>query len=507
MGIFKIYKHPVTGVVLTDVNTKYVCSVNGVDTNPGTRALPFATITKAQSSLSGATNIVLRGFTTENCNISSSIIGDGEDAYINGICVGNYEANLYNLTIKKISGNYGSVRYCYVKEKGSGSSSWSKFNFIESYCEGTYYGYGDINSTILYFKNYIVGGQPHLIYNSGIIVNVIDLYPSQLQYTSYPKFEYCLFRKATLWKWNNVLIPGTTNSTSINEILTALSDYATNVLAGSQQAYLRLIIANSFYVDTILGQTNKIVDDSITPIFNRYSDGIPTDFSLNLNGANTALFMSDALTSETFIQNYVGCYRANVGGMIFDSIVHVDEFGNDTNEIPDMLVKNADNTFYASQNSIQFRNRIRTTIPLEFTRGFSFLGMQSNLVSGVNNRFYFGKVQPFTSTDIPQESVEVIPYDNLIEISAFPRFSATFNGACKMWYFISGAKNNQPVLFNDLLVDCAIVTNKSLTEYGDWAVTNADFETLALNSLPALVALRNVNVKFFKLELNLNYAS
>ncbi len=314
------------------------------------------------------------------------------------------------------------------------------------------------------------------------------------------------------------------------------------------------------------------------PIFNKYNGTTPIDYSLKLAANNVALTMSD-------IGGYVGAYKANLN-VQFGTILHVNADGSDdTVTTPDLLISEGLNQFYASETSLQLRNRIRTTV-LEFPRGKAFDGAQSMLTSGIASRLYFGKYQPMVTTGanptIPVETIEVIPYDaipadnsvaqanNLSGKSAFPRFSIMFNGKAEMWY-----KNNSPLLFSQLgslytgngtisntagsdtvtgvntlfttyLVPGDLITvggqtvkvlsiasntsltvdtpitnantnaaytvgiyvDKSLTEYGDWAVTNADIEDYSLSFKTAVagVSRRNIPVKFCKLELNLNYA-
>ena len=67
-------------------------------------------------------------------------------------------------------------------------------------------------------------------------------------------------------------------------------------------------------------------------------------------------------------------------------------------------------------------------------------------------------------------------------------------------------KLNPPVLFNDLS-GLGITTDKSLTEYGAFAVSNADYETLLLSAkLSSTVSAVTPVLTYFKMEINLNYS-
>jgi len=501
MGIFRIYEHPISKIVLTNINTKFVSTIVGFDSNPGTRELPYATITKASSY--NYPYIVLSGPTTENISGYKDIIGDNVSAAINGICSGAYYSNLYNLRTLEVNGNYGEVKNCYIKRKGLGSYQESKFNFVESSVQAASYPNGDSNTTFLNFDNW-TNSYGSLIQDSNIYVSMIDLFP-RISIVYFPIFKYCIFRKAIIWKWNGIIIPGTNNINSISELLLALTDYANNVLTDSYQTYMLSLISNSFYSDITLGQTNKIIDDSVYPIFNRYDvDGTVLDYTLNVNGNNIALYMSNPLFLD---HQYVGCYKPNLSGqfssnhLVYNNITNVNSDGtDDLVTTPDLLISNGKGGFYASQDSVQFRNRTTSNV-LSYARGMKPGGGQAQLKSGLIDRFYFGKNRPFTSTSVPCESVEVIPYDSLTQVSSFPRYSTPFNDICQIWYHID---TNTPVLFNDLS-SLGVTTDLNLTEYGTWAVTTADNESFDLNSIIGLT-LRPQIILFNKIELNLNYA-
>jgi len=502
MGIFRIYYHPKSNIVLTNTNTKFVSTIVGLNTNPGPRELPYATLTKAISAMGTASSIVLSGPTIENISSYVDIIGDNVSADINGICNGSYTANLYNLRVLEVTGNYGEVKNCFVTRKGLGSYGQNSFNFVESSSRAASYSNGDSNTTFLNFDNWT--DSTGMIQDSNIYVSMIDLFP-RVALSCYPIFKYCLFRKTTVWKWNGEIIPDTDNINSIPELLSSLTNYATNTLSGTSQTYMRLLIDTSFYSDISIGQTNKIVDDSIYPIFNRYNvDGSISDYTLNVNGNNIALYMANPTLLD---HQYVGCYKPNISGefssnpLVFGDINNVNSDGSDDLvTTPDLLISNGKVGFYASQDSIQTRNRTRSNV-LSYARGMKPGGGQAQLKSGLIDRFYFGKNRTFTTSSVPCESVEIIPYDSLTQISSYPRYSTPFNDICQIWYHIDA---NVPVLFNELS-ELGVISDINLTEYGNWAVTNADNESFDLNFITG-VTLRPQVIVYIKIELNLNYA-
>ena len=203
--------------------------------------------------------------------------------------------------------------------------------------------------------------------------------------------------------------------------------------------------------------------------------------------------------------DYVGCFSGNVRNMLFDIIKDVDiTTGASTTNEPDLLSVDESGNYYAVSNSLQYWNRVTTNV-LNFARGYSFNGVNSLLKSGIGQRYYYGKLQPFTTTNIPLESVEVIPFDNIITQSIFPKFSAKFSGSTKMYYHNTGDKNGQPVLFNDLLAYFAVTTNKDLLIYGNWAVTDADSENYEMSAKTAC-GLKPISLIYFKFELNIHYS-
>lgn len=518
MGLFKN----------TEPFSKYVSPLTGSDSNVGDRTNPYQTITKA---LSVSNVILLNGKTTENIMKSSgvNITGDSEFAELAGVNVLSSSVDGYailtDLKANDVSFNGGNINRCKITALHifGGYQNLIAFynNFIVDF-DTTQMGTSSGNFSNNTFYNFTNKLNPYnylgIYARNCIFINSIDLYnyTSRNYVVNIPIFQYCLFRKATIWKWNGSVIPinygnyGNTAGNYMADVISGLYAFANSMVSGQDKNYFLAMIpsansSNIFYVD-VNGQTCKVVEDRPSipgskKIFNRYVNDSPVDYSLFLSSDNVALTMSDQLS-------YVGCYKANAKVLTFGEVMHVNADGSDDLvTVPDMLISDGNGKFHVSTvDSVQIRNRVRSSV-FHFKRGFTLDGFQSQMKSGLASRFSLGKFQPYNITDaptLPQESIEVIPYDDAVTPSAFPRFSAMFNDKVQMWYHTAGAKKDLPVLFNDLLAYFAIVTDKSLAEYGTWAVTNADYETFAL-STKANVKLQNVPVYFAQVEINLNY--
>lgn len=482
MGLFKSYSK------LNWAFTHYVDTINGNDiTSTGSRTEPYATLNKCNSYA----RILLTGKTNEVITVAPLIIqGDGTTAYIENypgsanvlwavqlidLNLGTYIMSasntvisgailpyiskglvIGNLTMRGIANGGNAIQTSFVRTVTTYESS--------ALCS---------NLTVRIFLNYINSSSNTI--QDWLIIESINLYnfSSRANTTYYPVFKNCLFRKAIIWKWNTAIIPinwtnnpvggaAYTNETLMTRVYNSLLFYANSLGDGTDKTYFLAILATQ---DTMFKEC-VVWDDSDTinnPIFSRYVDGVPVDYTLALKSNNPALYMSTT-------GSYVGCYAANVNDdghgnhITFGSVKHVDvNTGLDTATLPDLLVQDPSNPakFSASQTSLQLWNRIRTSV-VEYPRGKSFAGMQSQLDSGIASRLFFGKRQEIRTTGhILQkttafESVEVIPYDSLPtpntgaentinNMSAtLPRFSAPFNGECLMFY-----KAGVPLKFND----------------------------------------------------------
>jgi hypothetical protein len=98
----------------------------------------------------------------------------------------------------------------------------------------------------------------------------------------------------------------------------------------------------------------------------------------------------------------------------------------------------------------------------------------------------------------PFESIEVIPYDDETTPSAFPSFSSPVNSGCLILYHKTGARAGQPVLFSE-------IANNKHTYFQNFAVSNADFEYVALVADTANYEAKKPILTFFSIELNAVY--
>lgn len=511
MSVFKRTVSP-TGIVLTDTNCVYVCSITGSDINDGTRKHPVATLTRANSiqkslicindglyneNFYGGNNKVF--FADKNyyiCNGTIGLIANGSPFYFNLICLenftnvggnGSYGASLFNCIIKGnfIGNAQGAAGHITKNTVIIGNYTSQSFNQPNNHTQ----------NIITRFKNNIAGA-PNNTTKNGIILNEIDLFRYYNQgVNAYPVFYNYLIRKKVLWTWNSVQIPVTYSNNEdnwMNDILSSLINYANTSLSGVDKDYL-IACANNSFVNC------KVHDDTVNPIFNYYDEsGDPSDYSLFLDRSNKALYMSDTGTS-------VGAFSPNIANGAFSSPVEVDQNGNDIEASGDLMIYNpADGSFESNELSTQHWNRVRTGILSTMLRNFGFKGVQGVLESGIVTKHYYGKKQLFDDENIPVETIEVLPYDDENTVSLFPRFSCSLADDTLMWYHNSGDKSGQPVLYSDLAA-LGITTILDLSIYGNWAVTSADIDNNALIGI-ASVSLRNIPIKYFRLEINLHYA-
>lgn len=510
MGLFKRINISVS---------KYV-SFTGSDANTGTISSPYATITKAASI---PAPVLFTGIIIDNPTMARSVYGDNSECYINGnlniasagssLLVSLFRVN--NITIMGtacdrlvvLNSLYGynqtrtdcPITSCFIQ-----SLKLSDLGYLDNSCIVS-------NNTIINYYNYL-NSIRNCIKNS-VFTTSVDLYNfTARNVLYYPIFQNCLFRKSTIWKWNGVTIPinygtyGNTVGDYMSDVISGLYAYASAMGTGADKTYFLAMIpttnsSNIFYIDTY-GQTCKVIEDRPSvgdsiQIFNRYVADSPVDYSLSLSSTNPALTMSDQ-------QSYVGCYMANASVLSFGDVINVNTDGtDDLGTTPDMLISDGNGKFHVSVvDSVQIRNRVRSNV-FNFKRGFNLTSFQSQIKSGLSSRFSIGKFQPYNVTDaptLPMESLEVIPYDTLTTPSAYPKFSANFNGVCQIWYKTS---DNTPLLFSELL-GLGITTDKDLDEYGSYAVSNADYETYTLSTTSG-VTLKNVPVYFAQVEINLNY--
>ena len=489
-SIFKIKKDPILGYDLTNSNTLYISSLNGSSSNSGTITSPYVKLSDMGYTVSKY--IMLRGIFSENFTIpyGNMLIGDNNAVFTGNVVVGNNSSvrpYAYNIVFLGNTSGAGCRFYnCYIKNHTDNTpfagfpnenGSPHMINCIVENYNSTSHGY---STTSALFN----------IVSNSIIINSIDLYnyTSRSTIANIPIFKNCMFLKTTQFKWNGTIITisyGSNPSNYLSELISSLTTYANAMSAGTDKTYLLYMIANSF------ANTNIVYDDSGQTLFNRYYGGQPIDYTLKI-GANPALSASDT-------QGYIGAYMAGLPRPSY-TIYDVDSNGVNTANTPDLFMANSDGSFYANPSATQIRNRIEFDVE-NFPRGYSFLGFQSSFKSGLSSRLSLGKKLSIASDTLPQETIEILPYDNATTPSVvYPKFSANLNGTTEMYYLVS---QNRPLLFNDLS-SIGISTDKNLTEYGTWGVTTADYETFLLSSL-STVTSKKINIFWFKKQLNIHY--
>ena len=515
--------------VLQTMNGKFAHSKLGNDANAGTRNAPVQSLTKL-ATFSIAYRVAT-GYFTENPTFwNATIIFEGE-SYVNGsiaLIGGVDRTRVHNLHCKNIT-NCSQGVYLYksnieiAQPNGTTAPGFYMYESIVSSNLGKTYMILQ-NTTWKAWKNYGSG-----TYISNIFESEVDLYRFSTQTTAYSIFKYSLFRKATIWKWNGAIIsinwvtnPNTsaayTTETLIERVWNSLYFYANAMPTGNatqiaDRDYFLLMTGSSFltcpifYYDSATGQTCKVIDDSITPIFNRYNGSVVLDYTLSTNSNNEALTMGD----PTLPYQHVGCYRPNIGGsnstlpMVWGSVINVNADGSDDVVTPPTLLEvDGDGRFLMNQESTQYRNRIRSNV-LRYDRGKASFGGQAQLDSAIDSGFWWGKRRKYSTTEFPIESVEAIIYDNETTPSSFPRLSVPINGECLVYWWVSTARIGTPVLFNQLSELGITLDADFLAEYGTWAVTSADLEFYMLTQLTSYVGAKTLNVSFIQGELNANY--
>jgi hypothetical protein len=496
-------------------NAIFSHSVLGNDSNPGTRTLPFQTLTKLTTR--GELYRGAIGNFTENVNYGGGYYFFEGESSLNGI-LSCSSTSFFNYKAKQaIAGDWNYFSNCYFPIMSAGTTTNNTFisTFKGVTANVTF-------STIASFYNYGLSAVGNNTFANSIFLSSVDLYRFYGQTSVYPIFRYSLFRKHILWQWNGVTITITYTDPAnyMQDVWNSLFAYANAMSAGADKTYFLFILGSSlitcpiFYSDSITGQTNKVVDDNpLTgiPVFNKYtSDGNTIlDYSLLLSSNNVALTMGDPALSY----QYVGCYRANIGGqntsnpMVYGDILNVNTDGSDdTVTVPNLLMIDNLGEFLMNQDSLQFWNRIRTNV-LSYDRGKASYGTGSQLSSAMGSGYYFGKKRKYDTTHCVVESIEVLPYDNPTTPSTAPKFSMAFNGQTLVYYWTGGIKIGLPVLFNDLAGIGIAVDATFLSIYGTWAVSTSDLESYDLSQFTSLVGAKQYPLTYFAGELNAHYKS
>ncbi|MDR2009207.1 MAG: hypothetical protein LBQ22_01845 [Bacteroidales bacterium] len=501
MSVFKRTRDPFYNSLLTDDNTIYCCTATGSDDNPGTREAPL-------KSLAGALKLN-KSFICINDGIynipeiygpvsHNNVFADKSSVVIKGDYY-TYDHHVMNIQLERIIGegvhsnNTTGFHNCYIYEFELAQKNLyhSEFNYVENFIS-RYIGRFIKNFTIKNFKNHYVQGDS--ILQDHIFTNEVDLYRYKNQGTSiYPVFEYCLFRKALKWTWNEVTIPVTYSENKenwITDLKNSLKNYAIGNLTGTNQDYLLAIVENSF-------QKGNIIHDDLndTPVFNKYdNDNNPVDLTLFLDENNPALYMS---STESFVGAFFPNLKMNMGIIhnIYENGTYDPTIGGNL-----LIYNENDGSYEVNTTSYQKWNRVSSGVIKPNMRNFMFSGIQGILSSETNTKYYFGKKQQFNDNYIPVETIEVIPYDDENTVSQFPKFSCSLNEDTQIWFH----KNGGPVLFNDL-EGMNIKNSVNSDLYGEYAVTTADINSNDLMNRNDCIA-KNIEIKYFKLEVNFHFS-
>jgi hypothetical protein len=323
--------------------------------------------------------------------------------------------------------------------------------------------------------------------SNSIITDVIDFEAGDLNY--YFTLRNSIIRKSLEWQWKQSPIPSywTEAGNEIEDVKASLYTYASETLTvPAETEYLKRM------ADNLFGEGTIIYDDENADIklFAGYDgNGNITDYSLNLQNGNPALFISDTMS-------YVGCYRPKIG-ISFKPSIEIDENGDPTGNEGDLLQNNMG--IFFNIDSVQNRNRMETEV-VAMANGDRFTKFQSTFFPSSSGSFYLGPKQDLATENLHAiDAVLIEPYDDPETASAFPKFPAPINEDVKIAYFSTGAKAGSPVLFGDL-AGLGISTNKNPNEAGAWAVTNACDEWDNVVGL-ASVSPREARIRYFKLVL------
>jgi len=506
---FTILRNPFTGTLLTDLNTLYIDSEEGNDSNPGTRALPKKSLT--QPYVATITTFVIRGLFNESPiflveNNRKYIIGD-LNTKINGIL--NFQGNatitgsgysIYNVKINQITsmvgggyGNYNETRLLksFVELYTNTNALVNRLFAIDSILldvrggifsqnHSSHVTFGDV---FLFYSN---SYSAFKIIEKSLFTGTINI-PVWDPASVYIKFNHCVFRKQCRWRYNNIDIPITwTNPENyLNDLKNSMIAYAAT-LTNVQQRDGLINFANTAF------GANIFIYDDITPnvrLFNRYDAfGNVIDYSLNLHKDNPALYITEDW-------QYTGALRAKQN-IVFNSPREINDNGTETGNSGTLLVNGVDEDIFIDLTSLQKRNRMQTNV-ISMQPGDMFTQWMSDFVASNSTGIYLGAKQTITGALFPINGIVVTPYDTLRIPSAFPKFLAPLNSRAEIAYL-----NGNPVKFNDL-AGMGITTNKNLAECGTWAVSNACHEWSSVMEVAGVSANRPV-FRFFILEIIAN---
>lgn len=505
---FNIKINPISSVSLKNDNTSFVHFQLGSDNNDGSREAPFKTLNAAFNVASTTkNNIVVSGIDTDNDytipNLTLYIIGEGvaKFKFGNKLDRGN-SIIFHNIKFISIGNVFGNVRYyrfykCLVKTYQKSDNYWSSnasfYNCIIDRYEHNNWNKvfnGNVDSCTIKEIIQAVGTRnltDLFTISNSILINRFDFINGMGPLT----FSNCIFLKTTKMTYNDNEIPidYTTGDDNL-DFKNSLIAFKGTLETDKSYDFLRKTIDN--FISSIESGNLKIYDDSKRTLFAKYADdGTILDYHLSNHPDNWAKTFNNG--------TYVGALPP-AKSLSPLSVKNLDEStGNVLSDKATLVSTDANGTINIDTSSKDFWNQIEYPVQMiENGYGFNCFGNFNNstLYSGI----YFGKKQQFTGDWEPDESVEIIPYVTETEPSTIlPKFSCPLSGDVSLLYH---AGTDNVVRFNELK-GLNITTDKDLTLYGDWGVTNADWEFHALTQLGGF-SPRAVFLKYFKPIINVH---
>ena len=346
------------------------------------------------------------------------------------------------------------------------------------------------------------------------------------------------------------------------DIFNSLTTYYNTLSTSTSKTYLASILSNW---SAIFPSTTMVVDDiNCCPIFNLYSSGAPVDYSLKISTTNPALTMSsvnsyvgaykasitptydlttlkelDSNGNET--SNTPDILVLGTNGSLYPSpsatqfrnrvktnlVVYPRGYSFDgvqslltsglaarygygkyqsytTSYTPQESVeiepKNADGSdstfpkFSAKLNGVtQMWYHQYGTGTVAITTGGVITGTGTAFLTQfvVGQPFYVGNEGHVVTSITSNTVMNVASWS--VAVAAGAKYAS-----------VPTSKINTPVLFSDLASYYAISSDLNMTEYGTWAVTNADYDSYYLNQKTG-VQLTSIVLFVFKFIININY--
>ena len=540
-------------------NTYYVHSSIGDDaTGDGSREKPFKTLNKA-ALYQDKLYYLIGGVFTEYVNVvRNPIIGDFGAMLLKNLAGYNYYGDLYHIYADSVTAN--GIYHCIVDSYDGGG--WNNNGYAYQSVIGNWGGIMYQGAKNCTFTSTLPTGQQYnspvdCIFQKRINWNQHGYYTfdqSPIYYNS------CVIPSDAVFTVDvdTVLVPmdesGQTVDWSDDSVLNV--QLIRNALKNANIPNYNTVY---FQKDGFGNETCKIIHEqrnggTLPNIFSKYSSGgTVTNYCLNPDLNSEPLYAST-------IGNYVGGFAPNYSDNLGE-VENVDVTGISIGA-GDLLVKNDGDVITSNTDSLQIWNRITQVTPIQILNGQSFDNIIRQVKSGAFFGYYLGKLQNLVGTTIynpgdilevgktykvfndnsklpingvvyngnvtypsnaftvydsgntfslfnegtgsylkelytiPNESVEIQLYDNPTTISTFPKFSAPINSELQILFH---RENLRAVTFSE------IATDKDLSIYGDYAVTNADAEFANYYLDYDNYVTRRPAFIYFKIEINLHY--